>query len=129
MAKALNVNPTGDKRLKKTWIAAIAEFYSSQQTEKKAAPTPAQPTQSVTALEAIKELTEKYDNYIPIYEYRTALSYLNRKQQDDALYALQRQDAIELSTLVDPTPYSSEQIKQGIQQMIGGPIFFVMLAA
>lgn len=67
-------------------------------------------------------------NYLPIFRLREKLQPpLSRDELDQALYELQGQDKIELSSLVDPTPYTSEQINAGIPQDIGGSIFFIVV--
>jgi hypothetical protein len=66
------------------------------------------------------------DNYLPIYYLRQKLQPpLSREELDRALYRLQRNDKIELSSLVDTTPYTPEQIDAGIPQDIGGSLFFI----
>ena len=68
------------------------------------------------------------ENYLPIYYLRQKLQPpLSREELDQALYRLQRNDQIELSSLVDPTPYTPEQIDAGIPQDIGGALFFIVV--
>ncbi|BCX09196.1 MAG: hypothetical protein KatS3mg066_3055 [Fischerella sp.] len=79
-------------------------------------------------LETIRKLDKELgtDNYLPIFHLRQKLQPpLTRDELDKALYRLQASDKIELSTLVDPTPYTPEQIDAGISQNIGGSIFFI----
>lgn len=52
---------------------------------------------------------------------------MTRQEQDSALYRLCADDRIELSTLQDVRAYTSEQIKAGIPQDIGGSIFFIVV--
>ncbi len=67
------------------------------------------------------------ENYLPIFHLRQKLQPpLSREELDRALYRLQRNDQIELSSLVDPTPYTGEQIDAGIPQDIGGALFFIV---
>ncbi len=67
------------------------------------------------------------ENYLPIFHLRQKLQPpLSREELDRALYRLQRQDKIELSSLVDPTHYSPEQIEAGIPKEVGGRLFFIM---
>ncbi|MEH1855930.1 MAG: transcription factor RcaD [Nostoc sp.] len=84
--------------------------------------------------EEILQIIEKLDrelgteNYLPIFHIRQKLQPpLSRDELDQALYRLQKNDNIELSSLVDPTPYIPEQIAAGIIQNIGGVLFFVSL--
>ena len=68
------------------------------------------------------------ENYLPIFHLRQKLQPpLSREELDQALYRLQRHDQIELSSLVDPTPYTPEQIDAGIAQDVGGPLFFIVV--
>lgn len=68
------------------------------------------------------------ENFLPIYYLRQKLQPpLSREELDNALYRLQRENKIELSSLVDSTPYTQEQIEAGIPQNIGGPLFFIIL--
>ncbi|MGJ5676220.1 MAG: transcription factor RcaD [Nostochopsis sp.] len=81
-------------------------------------------------LEIIQKLDKELgtDNYLPIFHLRQKLQPpLSRDELDKALYRLQASDKIELSTLVDPTPYTPEQIDAGISQNIGGSIFFITI--
>lgn len=67
------------------------------------------------------------DNYLPIYHLRQQLQPpLSREEFDRALYQLQRDDKIELSSLQEAIHYTSEQIDAGIPQQIGGPLFFII---
>ena len=66
------------------------------------------------------------ENYLPIFHLRQKLQPpFSREELDRALYHLQRNDQIELSSLVDPTPYTKEQIDAGIPQDVGGALFFI----
>ncbi|AUT02413.1 transcription factor RcaD [Nostoc sp. CENA543] len=82
--------------------------------------------------EEILQTIEKLDkelgtqNYLPIFHLRQKLQPpLSRDELDQALYRLQKNDLIELSTLLDPTPYTTEQLNSGIPQNIGGSLFFL----
>lgn len=81
-------------------------------------------------LQIIKDLDREQgtENYLPIFHLRQRLQpQLSREELDRVLYRLQRTDAIELSTLVDPTPYTSEQIDAGIPKDVGGALFFIIV--
>ncbi len=81
-------------------------------------------------LQVIRDLDYEMgtENYLPIFHLRQKLQPpLSRQELDKALYRLQREDKIELSSLVDSTPYSPKQIEAGIPQGIGGPLFFIVL--
>lgn len=86
-------------------------------------PTDAEILQIIIQLD--KELGT--ENYLPIFHLRQKLQPpLSREELDRALYRLQRQDKIELSSLVDPTHYSLEQIEAGIPKEVGGRLFFII---
>jgi hypothetical protein len=52
---------------------------------------------------------------------------MSREQLDRALYRLQKDNKIELSTLQEVSAYTPEQIKSGIPQNIGGSLFFIVV--
>ena len=67
-------------------------------------------------------------NYLPIFHLRQKLQPpLSRDELDQALYRLQKTDKIELSSLLDPTRYTIEEINAGIPQNVGGPLFFIIV--
>jgi hypothetical protein len=77
----------------------------------------------------IAQLDREYNtnNYLPIYYLRDRLqTAMNRDTLDRALYALQREDRIELSSLQEAAHYTAEQVNAGIPQDIGGPLFFLI---
>ncbi|MFB2936302.1 transcription factor RcaD [Aerosakkonemataceae cyanobacterium BLCC-F154] len=79
-------------------------------------------------LQVIQQLDQELgtENYLPIFHLRQKLQPpLIREELDRVLYRLQRDDQIELSSLVDTMPYTSEQIDSGIPQGIGGVLFFI----
>ncbi len=121
LAKAWNVQPTGDKRYRKTWIDAL-------QAKRQEIAKPETKPSELTALQALQSLKEAHENYIPLYEYRALVSHKSRKEQDAELYSLERTGMIELSSLVEAIHYTSEQIEQGISQgEMLCPIFFAIL--
>lgn len=81
-------------------------------------------------LQLIQQLDKKLgtDNYLPIFHLRQKLQPpLSRDDLDQALYRLQREDKIELSSLVEAMHYTSEQLQAGIPQEIGGSLFFIIV--
>ena len=79
-------------------------------------------------LQIIQELDRELgtENYLPIFPLRQKLQPpLSRKELDQALYQLQREDKIELSSLQEASAYTSEQIDAGIPQDVGGSLFFI----
>jgi predicted transcriptional regulator len=66
------------------------------------------------------------ENYLPIFYLREHYQgILSRDDLDQALYRLQRQDKLNLSSLVEAIHYTPEQIQAGIPQEAGGPLFFL----
>ncbi|TAE60676.1 MAG: transcription factor RcaD [Nostocales cyanobacterium] len=81
-------------------------------------------------LETIKKLDRELgtENYLPIFHLREKLQPpLSRDELDQALYRLQRNDKIDLSSLQEPIAYTPEQIDAGIPQNIGGSLFFIIV--
>ncbi len=81
-------------------------------------------------LQMIKHLDHELgkNNYLPIFHLRQKLQPpLSRDELDQALYRLSRQDKIDMSSLVDPTPYTSEQVEAGIPKEVGGRLFFLVV--
>ncbi|MEO0684748.1 MAG: transcription factor RcaD, partial [Cyanobacteria bacterium J06649_11] len=71
-----------------------------------------------------KELGTK--DYLPIFYLREKLQpSLSRDTVDKILFKLQADDKIELSTLQEASAYTPEQIESGIEQNVGGPLFFI----
>jgi hypothetical protein len=68
------------------------------------------------------------DNYLPIFHLRDKLQAIfTRDELDQALYRLQRQDKLEMSTLAEVKVYTPEQMKAGIPQPVGGPLFYLII--
>ncbi|CBN54548.1 MULTISPECIES: hypothetical protein [Kamptonema] len=80
-------------------------------------------------LQAIRDLDRELNtnNYLPIFHLREKLPNLSREQFDQAIYRLQRQDRIELSSLQEGMNYTPEQIEAAIHQDFGGPLFFIIV--
>lgn len=81
-------------------------------------------------LETIKKLDRELgtENYLPIFHLREKLQPpLSRDELDHALYRLQRNDLIDLSSLQEVSAYTPEQIDAGIPQNIGGQLFFIIV--
>ncbi|NMG58197.1 hypothetical protein E1H12_06570 [Geitlerinema sp. P-1104] len=77
----------------------------------------------------IEELDRQLDthNYLPIFYLRERLQPpLTRAELDSALYRLQREDRLELSSLQEAAHYTPEEVEAGIPQDIGGPLFFLI---
>jgi pyruvate/2-oxoglutarate dehydrogenase complex dihydrolipoamide acyltransferase (E2) component len=113
-------------------IAKAAAENEVNQKKAAAAPTtedaPAQTTDILTATrQAIETLAAEYDNYIPMFALRPLMGG-TRKEQDATFYHLESIDEVELSSLVDTTPYTDDQLMSGIEQDIGGPLFFLDVA-
>jgi predicted transcriptional regulator len=80
-------------------------------------------------LQTIRDLDRELntDNYLPIFHLREKFKDLSREQFDQAIYRLQRQDKIELSSLQEGMSYTPEQIEAAIHQEFGRPLFFIMV--
>lgn len=81
-------------------------------------------------LQTIQRLDQELgtENYLPIFHLRQKLQPpLSRAELDQALYRLQRNDQIDLSSLQEAIAYTPEQIDTGIPQDIGGPLFFITM--
>lgn len=105
---------------------------SSTQTQPLTAPaldaTPKRKPSDEEILQIIQHLDHELgtENYLPIFHLRDKLQPpLSRDELDQALYSLQRNDQIELSSLQEASAYTSEQIDAGISQDIGGSLFFI----
>ena len=88
---------------------------------------PQKPEQS-DVLALVNTLDEALDtqNYLPLFHLRHAVQPpLTSDELDQILYQLQREDKIELSSLQDAIAYTPDQLRAGIPQDIGGPLFFV----
>lgn len=82
-------------------------------------------------LQTIQKLDKELgtDNYLPIFHLRQKLQpSLERESLDQALYRLQKNDQIELRALVHAQDYTTEQVKAGISQRSGSPLFFIKVA-
>lgn len=80
--------------------------------------------------QGIKDLDRELgtDNYLPIFHLRAKFQPpLTRDELDQAIYRLQRQDKLELSSLVEAIHYTQEEIQAGIAQKVGGSLFFLMV--
>lgn len=68
------------------------------------------------------------DNYLPIFHLREKLQPpLSRDDLDQVLYRLQKNDQIELRTLVHAQDYTQEKVNAGISQRSGSPLFFIKI--
>jgi len=81
-------------------------------------------------LELIIQLDKEYNtnNYLPIFYLREKLQPpFKREELDQVLYRLEGNDKIQLSSLTETEGYTAEQLKAGISQHIGGPLFFIQV--
>lgn len=81
-------------------------------------------------LQGIKDLDRELgtDNYLPIFHLRSKFQPpLTRDELDQAIYRLQKQRKLKLSSLVEAIHYTNEQIQAGITQEVGGPLFFLVV--
>ncbi len=128
---ATGKNPTLSLDLLTNYLRFLRKSLRAQSDVLQTAPTI---TELKPSDEEILQIVRNLDreagteNYLPIFHLRQKLQPpLSREELDQALYRLQRHDQIELSSLVDPTPYTPEQIDAGIAQDVGGPLFFIVV--
>jgi DNA-binding PadR family transcriptional regulator len=110
------------EQMKNTSTQAQPQTVTASDTAPKSKPSDEEILQIIQDLD--RELGT--ENYLPIFHLREKLQPpLSRDELDQVIYGLQRNDKIELSSLVDPTPYTPKQIDAGIPQDVGGPLFFI----
>ena len=79
-----------------------------------------------TIIDLDKELNT--DNYLPIFHLRNKLQPpLTREQLDQALYRLQKQDILSMSSLIGSSQYTLEEYKAGIPQLDGSLLFYLIV--
>lgn len=128
---ATGTNPTISLDMLTNYLQFLRKSWRAQTDVLQAAPaiTDSKPSDE-EILQIVRNLDQELgtENYLPMYHLRQKLQPpLSREELDRALYRLQRNDQIELSSLVDPTPYNPEQIDAGIPQDIGGSLFFIVV--
>ncbi|MCT7960758.1 hypothetical protein NG799_00430 [Laspinema sp. D1] len=114
--------------LRKVYPSEKAALPQTSPASETAVPVPTKKPSDEDILQLIRALDQELatDNYLPIFHLRQKLQPpLSRPELDQALYRLEGDDKIELSSLVDTNPYSDEQINAGIHQDIGCPLFFI----
>lgn len=82
--------------------------------------------------QTIKDLEQELNtnNYLPIFHLRAKLQPpLSREELDQALFSLQKNNKIELSSLQEGMHYTTEQIKAAIHQDVGRRLFFIIINA
>ena len=129
--------PTGNAALTASMVGTYVTFLrqslgTSQGTNN--APTPGEPLADAAqitpevVLDLIQQLDQQLgtDNYLPIFHLRDQLQPpLSREDLDQRLYALERSDRIEFSTLQDVSAYSKEEVAAGIFHGTGGKLFYI----
>jgi hypothetical protein len=103
-------------------------FMRKPQTPHTPDPTGLNKPSDEEILQLIQDLDRELgtENYLPIFHLREKLQpSLSRDELDQALYRLQRNDQIELSSLQEAIAYTPAQIDAGIPQDIGGSLFFI----
>lgn len=105
---------------------------SLTQAQPQAVPTSDATPKSKPSDEEILQIIQHLDrelgteNYLPMFHLREKLQpSLSRDELDQALYRLQRNDKIELSSLQEAIAYTPKQIDAGIPQDVGGSLFFI----
>ncbi|MCT7971407.1 hypothetical protein [Laspinema olomoucense] len=114
--------------LRKVHLPEKAALPPTSPAPETAAPVPMKKPSDEEIWQLIRALDQELvtDNYLPIFHLRQKLQPpLSRRELDQALYRLEGDDKIELSSLVDTNPYSPDQINAGIPQDLGCPLFFI----
>jgi len=141
-------NPKGSATISLDLLSNYLRFLRKSLSAETLSVTPPQPDQILTQkpqqtppppigepndeliLQTIRDLDSQLgtDNYLPIFHLREKLQHsLSKEQLDQAIYRLQRQDQIELSSLQEGMNYTPEQIEAAIHQEYGGPLFFIIV--
>lgn len=97
---------------------------------KKENPNKNKPITADDILQTIIKLDQQLntDNYLPIFHLRNKYkSVLPRQELDNMIFALQKDNKISLSRLVDASQYTPEEYDAGIPQSIGYPIFYLIV--
>jgi hypothetical protein len=118
----------GNLTLSKKMMGDYLHFIRKHQGKERSTSSLPKPTDE-EILATIKDLDYELgtDNYLPIFHLREKLQPpLSRKELDDALFRLEREDKIEISSLANAEAYTAEQVRAGISQTIGGPLFFLI---
>ena len=116
--------------LRKSVLVETLHLTSRQNGVSPPAPASESQPSDEEILQTIRDLDRQLntDNYLPIFHLRQKLEpSLSREKLDRALYRLQQNDQIELSSLQHVTAYTPEQVDAGIPQDIGGPLFFIIV--
>ncbi len=93
---------------------------------------PAIPPKTLDA-EALYQTVERLQQdapggLVPLYAVREAVEPpLDRASTDAHLYALAREDRIELITVQEQSNFTPQQLAAGIPQRVGGPLFYVTI--
>jgi hypothetical protein len=122
-------NLTFSKQMLGDYLTFIRKYFSSA-TGNGVAPSFTDKPSDEEILQLIIDLDKELgtENYLPIFHLREKLQPpLSREELDKALYRLQRQDKLEMSSVVEASLYTSEQLRAGIPQDIGGYLFFLIV--
>ncbi len=82
-------------------------------------------------LQVIQQLDRELntENYLPIFHLRQKLQPpFSRDELDQAIYRLQREDKIEMHSLIEAIHYTEAQIHAGISQDSSSPLFFISVS-
>jgi len=122
-------NITLSKNMFADYLQFIRKYQQVQVINTTTKPLTEKPTDE-EILKAIAALNKELltNNYLPIFHLRNKFQPpLTREELDQALYRLESEDKIELSSLQETRNYTKEQIQAGIPQDIGGTLFFIMV--
>lgn len=88
-------------------IEQMARIIESQAADEQAQSEP----EATDVEQAIENLTEAHDAYIPVWELANALNNPEYKQMWEQLFSLARAGKIDLSTVQEGAAYTDEQMK------------------
>ncbi|MGD2180528.1 hypothetical protein [Lusitaniella coriacea] len=118
------------KKMLGNYLHFLRKYFSSERAGESSPTNMTEKPRDEEVLQLIIELDKELgtNNYLPIFHLRKKLQPpLSRDELDNALYRLEQQDKIELSSLAEVRNYSEEQLQEGIPQPIGGPLFFIIV--
>jgi hypothetical protein len=133
LAKEYEPGSGGNLILSKQMLGEYLHFirkYFSSAVSNTVAPSLTDKPSDEEILQLIIDLDKELgtENFLPIFHLREKLQPpLSREELDKALYRLQRQDKLEMSSIVETVLYTSEQLRAGIPQDIGGSLFFLVV--
>ena len=143
---AISYKPTGggninlSKKMLADYLEFLRGYFSTAQSEEQVTPAAAElsddnniddnvilraTSEAVAFGTADLDQQHSSENYLPIFHLRKHFPSLSREKLDQALYRRPAADKIDFSTLAEVEAYTTEQISAGIDQLIGGSLFYI----